>query len=122
MSGWSSRAGSAILPLKQIERPEVRQIMAALTVVAKVVAKGDAIVSLKAELLKLMTPTRQENGCLEYRLHQDNQDPSVFLFYETWESPACLEQHMNSPHFKAYLAAVDGMVVEKVVQTLTSIE
>lgn len=95
--------------------------MAALTVVAKVVAKKDAVAALKAELIKLVEPTRQENGCLEYRLHQDNQDPSVFLFYETWESPACLEQHMNSSHFKAYLAAVDGLVAEKVVQTLTSI-
>lgn len=96
--------------------------MAALTVVAKVVAKSEAVAALKAELIRLIAPTRQENGCLEYRLHQDNQEPSVFIFYETWESPACLEQHMNSPHFKTYLAAVDGMIAEKVVQTLTSIE
>ncbi|HEY3307355.1 MAG TPA: putative quinol monooxygenase [Desulfuromonadaceae bacterium] len=96
--------------------------MSKLTVIAKVVAKGDAVEAVRAELLKLIVPTRQERGCLEYRLHQDNQDPAVFIFYENWESTACLEQHMNSLHFKEYIAAVDGLITEKVVHKMTGIE
>jgi quinol monooxygenase YgiN len=95
--------------------------MSIVTVVAKLITKADAVESVKNELLKLITPTRQEKGCIEYRLHQDNDDPAVFIFYENWENMACLEQHMNTPHFKNYVAAVEGSIVEKVVHKMTGI-
>jgi quinol monooxygenase YgiN len=95
--------------------------MAKVTVVAKVVAKPEAVAAVKAELLKLVAPTRQEAGCGEYRLHQDNDEPTVFTFYENWESQACLDQHMASAHFQAYVAAVDGLLADKVVHRMTEI-
>lgn len=95
--------------------------MSVVTVVAKLVVRGDAVESVKSELLKLITPTRQEEGCIEYRLHQDNDDPAVFIFYENWESMACLERHMNTPHYRDYAAAVGGAIVEKAVHKLTCI-
>ena len=95
--------------------------MSALTVVAKVVAMKDAVEAVTAQLLKMVAPTRQEQGCIEYTLHQDNQDPAVFVFYETWESRAALDQHMNSAHFKAYISAVDGMIAEKSVHLMTRV-
>lgn len=67
--------------------------MSKITVVAKIVAKQVAVEAVKTELLKLILPTRKESGCIEYLLHQDNQDPALFFFYETWESAASLEQH-----------------------------
>jgi quinol monooxygenase YgiN len=96
--------------------------MAPLTVVAKLVAKKDAVECVKRELLRLIAPTRKEHGCLEYKLHQDNDDPAVFIFYENWESGACLEQHMSSDHFKGYVSAVEGMIEQKVVNRMTVIE
>jgi len=93
-----------------------------LTVVAKVTAKKDSVDNVKSELLKLITPTRKENGCIEYSLHQDNDDPAVFVFYETWESLTCLENHTNTDHFKNYVSAVGGLIEEKVVHKMTRIE
>jgi len=93
--------------------------VAKVTVVAKIVAKKDSVEAVKSELLKLITPTRQESGCIEYTLHQDNQDPSLFLFYETWENAASIEKHMNTDHYKAYVRALDGMLEEKVVNKMT---
>lgn len=95
--------------------------MSKVTVVAKIVAKKDCIESVKGELLKLVSPTRKEQGCIEYRLHQDNADPATFIFFETWESRACLEAHMLTVHFRTYLQAVEGMIAEKTVQTMKSI-
>ena len=95
--------------------------MSRVTVVAKVVAKQDSVEAVKAELLKLIVPTRNENGCIEYNLHQDNADPAQFLFYETWENAACLEQHMKTDHFKGYVDAVAGMLEKKVVNLMTRI-
>lgn len=96
--------------------------MAKITVVAKVTAKNDQIAAVKTELFKMITPTRQEEGCIEYRLHQDNDDPAVFLFYENWQSAACVEQHVNSPHFKAYVEAVGHLITEKIVHKMTEID
>ncbi len=96
--------------------------MPPLTVVAKVVATKEAVERVKSELLKLVAPTRKEEGCIGYTLHQDNADPALFIFYENWESAASLEKHMSSDHFKEYIRAVDGLIEEKVVHRMTGIE
>ena len=75
--------------------------MSIITVVAKLIVKEDAIEQIKGELLKLVTPTRAETGCIEYRLHQDNENPCIFIFYVNWQNCACLVRHMNSTHFKS---------------------
>lgn len=95
--------------------------MSTVTVVAKVIAKYNSIESVKAELLKMIAPTREEEGCIEYRLHQDNDDPAVFVFYENWKSLTCLEQHMNSQHFQDYVAAVGDLIADKIVHKMTEI-
>ena len=95
--------------------------MSKITVVAKVVAKNAAIEQVKAELLKMIGPTRQEPGCIEYRLHQDHEDPTVFLFYENWENLSCLEQHTKTTHYQGYVAAVGDLLAAKVVHKMTEI-
>lgn len=92
-----------------------------LTVVAKITAKADAVEAVAAQLMNLVAPTRQEQGCIEYTLHRDNQNPAVFVFYETWEDQSALERHMNSPHFISYINAVDGMIAEKAVHLMSRV-
>lgn len=96
--------------------------MSKITVIAKLVAKKDAVEAVKTELLKLILPTRKESGCIEYTLHQDNKDPAVFIFYETWENAVALERHISTDHYKAYVKALDGVIEEKVVNRLTRID
>ena len=95
--------------------------MPTVTVVAKVTAKSDAIEAVKAELLKMIAPTRKEEGCIEYRLHQDNDNPAVFVFYENWMDISYLEQHMKSQHFLVYVAAVGDLIAEKIVYKMTEV-
>lgn len=95
--------------------------MSRLTVVAKLVAKKESVETVKSELLKLVAPTRGEEGCIDYNLHQDNDNPALFIFYENWESAACLEKHINSAHYKAYAGAVAGLIEEKAVHKMTRI-
>ena len=81
-----------------------------LTIVARIQAHPDHVAAVKSQLRQLIEPTRREEGCLQYDLHQDNQDPTVFLFYENWTSRALWQAHMNSAHIKAYRAATEGAV------------
>ena len=96
--------------------------MEKITVVAKLVAKKECAKSVKSELLKLIAPTRKEDGCIEYLLFQDNEDPDTFMFYETWESLACIEKHVDTDHYKNYVASVADKLKEKTVHKMTRIE
>ncbi|WP_432798222.1 putative quinol monooxygenase [Poriferisphaera sp. WC338] len=79
-----------------------------LTIIAKVVAKPGQADVIKPELLKLLEPSRKDPGCLLYDCHQSNEDPCVFLFYETWASKPEWEAHMETPHLKAYRAFTEA--------------
>src|SRR5438445_3843162 len=59
---------------------------------------------LADQLRALVAPTRREAGCLVYELHRDPQNSGKFMFYERFTSQATLDQHLASPHFKAFLA------------------
>ncbi|WP_246209568.1 putative quinol monooxygenase [Pikeienuella piscinae] len=60
--------------------------MSKLTIVADIHARTDQVELVKAELLKLAPITRAEVGCVNHDLHQGNEDPAHFNFYENWES------------------------------------
>lgn len=90
-----------------------------LTIVAHIHAKPDKIALVKAELEKLIDITRAEEGCLQYDLHQDNENPAHFMFYENWETRDLWQNHMANQHLKDYLAATEGAVDEFVVSEMT---
>jgi len=95
--------------------------MATLTIVGNIHAKADQVDLVKAELEKLVPITRQEEGCIQYDLHRDNDNPEHFMFYENWESRELWQKHMNAPHLKAYMDATDGAVEEFKLNEMTHI-
>ncbi|ESQ12072.1 MAG TPA: antibiotic biosynthesis monooxygenase [Chromatiaceae bacterium] len=95
--------------------------MTTLTIIANIVAKADRIDLVKAQLEKLIPITRAEAGCLKYDLHQDNDDPAHFLFYETWASRALWQTHIDAQHLKEYLAATEGAVESFTIHEMTHI-
>ncbi len=96
--------------------------MPKLTIVANITAKADQIALVKAELEKLIAPTLPEEGCLQYDLHQDNDNPCHFMFYENWESRELWQAHMNSQHLKDYLAATDGAIEVFTLHEMTHLD
>lgn len=95
--------------------------MSRLTIVADIKANPDQIDLVKAELLKLIEITRAEAGCINYDLHQDNENPAHFLFYENWESRELWQTHMNAPHLAAYMKATEGAVADFTLNEMTVI-
>ena len=83
-----------------------------LTIVAHITAEADRIDLVKAELEKLVPVTLKEKGCIQYDLHQDNDNPAYFMFYENWETRDLWQAHMNAPHLAAYQKATEGAVAE----------
>lgn len=93
--------------------------MSKLTIVALIQAHPEQIALVKAELEKLIAPTRNEPGCIDYDLHQDNDDPALFLFYENWQSRDLWQAHMSAPHIAAFGQATDGAVASVTVHEMT---
>ncbi|AML50145.1 putative quinol monooxygenase [Falsihalocynthiibacter arcticus] len=93
--------------------------MPKLTIVANIRANPDQVDLVKAELLKLIDATRAEAGCVNYDLHQDNENPSHFMFYENWDTRELWQTHMNAPHLAAYMTATDGAVAEFLLNEMT---
>ena len=96
--------------------------MSKLTIVAHIIASADKIDLLNTELEKLVPITRAEKGCIQYDLHQDNDNPAHFMFYENWQSRELWQAHMNAPHLQAYMTATDGAVESFVLHEMTQTE
>jgi len=92
-----------------------------LTIVAHIYAHPDQSDFIKRELVKLIEPTKAEEGCLDYHLHQDEQNPAHFFFYENWTTRALWQSHMESAHAKNFGAVTEGAVAKVVLHELTRI-
>jgi quinol monooxygenase YgiN len=55
--------------------------------------------------------SRKESGCLIYILHESEQDPQQFLFYELYKSDADLQAHRKSKHVVDFLNTVNPILI-----------
>lgn len=50
-------------------------------------------------LKEAVEPSRNEDGCLEYTLHQDRELAGRFVFIERWGDADSLSAHERTAHF-----------------------
>lgn len=79
-------------------------------IAASMRAKSGQEAAMRELLLSLVPPTRAEEGCVLYDLHQDLNDPAEFLFYEIWENREVWLKHMESPHLLAFRKSSEGLL------------
>ena len=95
--------------------------MSKLTIVAHITAKADQIDFVKGHLENLIATTRAESGCIQYDLHQDNENPAHFMFYENWESREQWLAHIENDHLVAYKQATEDAVEDFQLHEMTHI-
>lgn len=81
-----------------------------LTVIAYMKAAPGKEDELRAELEALIEPTTQEDGFVNYDLHQSVEDPGAFFFYENWESAEKLDAHLATPHLVRFADIMGGLL------------
>jgi quinol monooxygenase YgiN len=86
-----------------------------VTVIAHIFAKAGEEQRLKRALLDLVTQTRKEKGCINYDLHQSQENACQFVMYENWESAADLDAHANSAHLREFGKSM-GQFLERPTQ------
>ncbi|WP_055444810.1 putative quinol monooxygenase [Lacinutrix himadriensis] len=92
-----------------------------LTIVARITAKEEHTAFVKAELLKLLDVTRAEEGNISYDLHQDNENPNVFLFHEKWVNRELWQKHMANKYLAHYLKVTEDKVEAFILNEMTEI-
>jgi quinol monooxygenase YgiN len=75
-----------------------------MKVILRLTAKSDKVAELKAVLVALVVPTRQEAGCISYEIFQNNADPCDFTFVEEWRDEAAINAHWATAHVQDALA------------------
>ncbi|WP_316751426.1 putative quinol monooxygenase [Pedobacter gandavensis] len=66
--------------------------------------------AMKAMLLQLLAESRKENACIQYDLHQDQENKNVFIFHEIWESQEGLDLHNAQPHIARFIADTASII------------
>ncbi|WP_163835624.1 putative quinol monooxygenase [Spartinivicinus ruber] len=92
-----------------------------LIIIAKIEAFPEHAAFVKQELLKLVEPSRQDPGSVQYQLHQDNSNPALFFFYEIWENEVLFQEHMKTAHLNNYIAVTEGRIKDFSMNELTVI-
>jgi quinol monooxygenase YgiN len=90
-----------------------------LTIVAIIHATPNGRDLVKAELLKLIEPTLKETGCIQYDLHEDNNQPNTFLFFENWETRDLWQAHLQTEHIAAFKKASAGAIESSSIHEMT---
>ncbi|HUP02202.1 MAG TPA: putative quinol monooxygenase [Gemmatimonadota bacterium] len=85
---------------------------ASLTVVVRIKAKPGAEERVEQELRKLLPPTRREEGCINFDLHQSVDDAALFLVHENWVSEEDLGRHFEMPYIRSWIAQADALLAE----------
>lgn len=79
-----------------------------LPMIVKFTVKEEKLEFVKSELIKVLKPTRKEQGCLRYDLHQDLNNPNILMFYEIWETVDAWIAHDKTEHIVNLIKAIEG--------------
>jgi quinol monooxygenase YgiN len=84
-----------------------------IVVVGRVVTDAGRREDLKRIGQAVARASREEDGCLSYRLYEDTENENEFVFVEEWESQEALERHFATPHIGEFMGAVPDAVASR---------
>lgn len=74
--------------------------------------------ALRQALDRVIPPSRVEEGCLIYTLHESVDAPGTFVFYEKYADETALATHIDSPHYQAYRQEAETLLAVREVYRL----
>jgi quinol monooxygenase YgiN len=55
--------------------------------------------------------SREEAGCISYRMYEDSEIKNDFVFIEEWESEEALREHFATRHIAQFMKAIPATIV-----------
>ncbi len=93
-----------------------------LYVFAKVSCHKGKESEFKARLLQLVKECAHHKGLVDYHLHQNNDEPETFFFYECYASEADFAAHSDSPELNQFKKDVESLIAHFELNTWTSLD
>ena len=75
-------------------------ILLTIRVVAKNYVKPEKIQEFIDLFKKLIEESVKEDGCMDYGLYQELNNPGILTTLEEWRDKSNLDKHLNSNHFR----------------------
>lgn len=76
--------------------------------------------TLAAIQVQAETSRREEPGCLRFEVLQSEEDPTVIVLYEVYNTKADLEEaHRNTPHFADWSRLAAEVIDDRSISALT---
>ncbi len=95
--------------------------MTTLHLAVSIRAKAGQGAALIEALKGLVPVSLEDDGCLQYDLHVDREDPSHFFFYEAWRDEAAWHAHNAAPHLARFQEKAPMLVERLVIHQLSRI-
>ena len=92
-----------------------------ITIVVPIKAKAEKCDEVRRRLCELTRLTQQEEGNINYTLHEETGKPGSFIIYENWRDQKALDFHMNQTYLKKFLSDASELLTEEVRGTLCKI-
>lgn len=89
-----------------------------IVITAIIKSKPDYENELFEVLHQVVHPSRNESGCITYKLHKSLDEQGVFVFYEIWQDEESLKKHIESNHYKAYRLQAEQLIESRNVHRL----
>jgi len=83
--------------------------MASMIVMTNYYLKAEYSDELKAYINRLVPLYLAEEGCYQFDLHTNLDDPLHYMSYEQWASPEHFEKHLKSDHVTDAFTKTKGM-------------
>ncbi len=83
-----------------------------LVVVVQIHIKPDFIESFIAATIENARNSLNEPGITRFDFLQQEDDPTRFILYETYQQPEDQASHRETPHYQIWKDAVAGMMAE----------
>jgi len=69
--------------------------------------KVDEFISIFREMIE---PTKNEQGCKQYEMYQDENNPTLFIVLEQWDSREKFNKHLESEHFERIVQKMSELI------------
>ena len=83
-------------------------ILLTIRVVAKNQVKPEKIQEFMDLCKNLVEESLKEEGCIEYGLYQELENPGILTILEELKDKNSLDEHLNSNHFKEIFPLLSG--------------
>jgi quinol monooxygenase YgiN len=82
---------------------------------AHLTCRADVVDAFKARLLRHARTTleREPGGCLRFDVHQETNDPRLFLLLEEYADDHALDAHRAAAHYKAFREDTKDWVTDR---------